>query len=829
MSADRVYGTNISLPPLADLFSTQEDRDDANLEKVQLISLDELHPFPNHPFQVRDDDEMEKLSESIKDHGVLLPAIVRSRKEGGYELISGHRRKHACELAKLTEMPVLVRDMDDDAAILLMVDSNVQREHILPSERAKAYKMKLEALKRQGERSDLTSTQVVQKLSVDKVAEEADTSRGTIQRYLCVEKIDAETGKAVRLANTAFQLFAIHADGTETPVEMQDPFSGDPGQKTSIFKTDSEGRMKTPEKLPLGKYRIVEVEGPNGFYNDSEFNVVFTLSGDSVWETSGDAFVIRQRYANHETLGQITIRKTGEVLSAQKQKGLFGQSKPATLLYESRPLAGAEFTITAAEDIYTQDRQVDENGNRTLWYAKGDVVAVVTTGDGTHYQGVFAPTRTVPTYPFGRVTHTSEEGAVSVVLPLGSYQIRETKAPYGYLPSDKTFDVTLSWDNQEQSILPEQSVEVQNVREKAKVGVYKKDAVTGKFVAGAVFHLYTKDDIYSADGEKLFAAGDLVATSPETNADGYTFFDADIPLREERYEEPGQHNSGRYTIVEIQAPEGYLLNPAPMDVTFTYTGQVVQVLDSTCENLPTKVLLSKRELTGDAELPGATLQLTNQHGEMIREWVSGKTAEKISGLHLDEIYTLTETIPAPGYALAESIRFKLAQAVDSEGNPIPGTDVYVQTGKDLGIFDRWEKVTDATVVMRDDITRVQISKQDITNNRELPGAHLTLKTKDGKVVDEWTSTDKPHYMEKLPAGDYILSEITAPSGYEIAEDVSFTVKPTGEIQTVVMKDRPIPPVPQTGDTSHMAWLLCMAALSIAGMAGIFWYQYRRKQ
>lgn len=192
MSADRVYGTNISLPPLADLFSTQEDRDNANLEKVQLISLDELHPFPNHPFQVRDDDEMEKLSESIKEHGVLLPAIVRPRKEGGYELISGHRRKHACELAKLSEMPVLVRDMDDDAAILLMVDSNVQREHILPSERAKAYKMKLEALKRQGERSDLTSTQVVQKLSVDKVAEEADTSRGTIQRYIRLNSLIPE-------------------------------------------------------------------------------------------------------------------------------------------------------------------------------------------------------------------------------------------------------------------------------------------------------------------------------------------------------------------------------------------------------------------------------------------------------------------------------------------------------------------------------------------------------------------------------------------------------------------------------------------------------------
>lgn len=652
-----------------------------------------------------------------------------------------------------------------------------------------------------------------------------------LEGYLCVEKIDAETGKAVRLANTAFQLFCIHADGTETPVQMMDPFSGDPSQKTSIFKTDSEGRMKTPEKLPLGKYRIVEVEGPDGFSNDSEFNVVFTLSADSVWESAGEDYVIRQRYANHETLGRITIHKTGEVLSG-KQQPLFRQNEPAKLLYEVRPLAGAEFTITAAEDIYTQDRQLDENGNRTLWYAKGDVVAVVTTGDGSCYQGVFAPTRTVPNYPFGQVLHTSEEGTVSVILPLGSYQIQETKAPHGYVLDPKLYPVTLTWENQEQSILPDTSVAVQNEREKAKVGIYKKDAKTGKFVAGAVFNLYTKDDIYSADGEKLFSAGERVATSPATNAEGYTYFEADIPLRGEAYGQLGhtdKQNSGSYTIVEAKAPEGYLLNPTPMEVTFTYSGQVVQTLDSTCENYPTEMQISKRELTGDAELPGAALRLTDSRGKTVREWVSGNEAEKIKGLHLDEIYTLTETIPAPGYALAESIRFKLAQAVDSEGNPIPGTDVYVQTGRNLGVFPHWEKVTDGTVVMRDDITRVEISKQDITNQQELPGAHLVLKTKQGEIVDEWTSTDKPHYLEKLPAGEYVLSEITAPSGYAIAEDVSFTVQPTGELQTVVMKDRPILPSPKTGDTINTGLLCLLAVGSLVGAVGTFVYQRRRKQ
>ena len=149
MSERRRYEIN---PSFADLFTTQEDRDEAKLEKVQMLPLKDLQPFPDHPFEVRDDEEMEKLVDSIRVHGVLMPAIARERPDGSYELVAGHRRKRACELAGLQEMPVLVREMDDDTATILMVDTNVQREHILPSEKAKAYKMKLEALKRKGGR-----------------------------------------------------------------------------------------------------------------------------------------------------------------------------------------------------------------------------------------------------------------------------------------------------------------------------------------------------------------------------------------------------------------------------------------------------------------------------------------------------------------------------------------------------------------------------------------------------------------------------------------------------------------------------------------------------
>lgn len=177
---------NIRLTSVDDLFSTEASREEAQREKVQEIPLEELHPFPNHPFKVLDDDRMLDTAESIREHGVLVPAIARPRTAGGYELIAGHRRKRGCELAGLATMPVIVRDLDDDAATIIMVDSNIQRESLLPSERAFAYKMKLEAMKRQGSRNDLTSGQVGQKLkwSVEKVAEQAGDSTKQVQRYI---------------------------------------------------------------------------------------------------------------------------------------------------------------------------------------------------------------------------------------------------------------------------------------------------------------------------------------------------------------------------------------------------------------------------------------------------------------------------------------------------------------------------------------------------------------------------------------------------------------------------------------------------------------------
>lgn len=193
----REYGSNINLPSLDNLFSSEQERQDAKLEKIQILPLTELHPFRNHPFQVRDDDEMDKMVDSIKEYGVMTPAIVRPRKDGGYEIVAGHRRCHASQRAGVETMPCIVRDMDDDTAIILMVDSNCQREHILPSEKAKAYEMKLAAIKRQGQRRDLTSGQVVQKLSVQEVADGSGEGYKTVQRFIRLNKLTPELMKMV--------------------------------------------------------------------------------------------------------------------------------------------------------------------------------------------------------------------------------------------------------------------------------------------------------------------------------------------------------------------------------------------------------------------------------------------------------------------------------------------------------------------------------------------------------------------------------------------------------------------------------------------------------
>ena len=393
-----------------------------------------------------------------------------------------------------------------------------------------------------------------------------------MEGYLQLIKIDAETGKPVKIADAAFQIYRILEDGTEELIEMPDPDSGSATTKTSTFYTDADGYLKTSEKLPLGRYRVVELDGPAGFFNDEQYNVVFELTSERVWEVVGNAtddmddFIITEEYSNHETLGRLTIRKVGNVLTGYED----GQ-----FIYEQANLAGATYEIRAHGDIATGDRQ------GTLWYADGDLVATVTTGeDGQVDEVKFSPTRTPATYDFLTVSHDGTTGEVTITLPLGSYDITEVRAPYGFMLIDQTYTVTFGWNDQSNNIVLAQTIvdhtqdgdEVysydiinaadasdeqltgqpgtivfENARvlpvpetpedlvDKIGVGIHKRDAETSQPLAGAVYELYTVEAIYDVNGNKLADAGTLLATSAPTDDTGFTWFDVDVPIRGEAY------------------------------------------------------------------------------------------------------------------------------------------------------------------------------------------------------------------------------------------------------------------------------------------------------
>ena len=248
----------MQLASLDDLFSTQASRDEAQREKVQEIPLEELHPFAHHPFKVLDDDRMKDTADSIREYGVLVPAIARPHPDGGYELIAGHRRKRGCELAGLKTMPVIVRELDDDAAIVIMIDSNIQRENILPSERAKAYKMKMEAIKRQGARNDLTSPKISAKLrSDDEIGQQMGVSGDTVRNYISLTNLVPELMQMVdekKIAlSPAYQIAALKPEEQQMLVTTIDYEQATPSlsQAQRMKKFSQAGRLNEDSMLAI--------------------------------------------------------------------------------------------------------------------------------------------------------------------------------------------------------------------------------------------------------------------------------------------------------------------------------------------------------------------------------------------------------------------------------------------------------------------------------------------------------------------------------------------------------------------------------------------------
>ena len=399
-------------------------------------------------------------------------------------------------------------------------------------------------------------------------------------------------------------------------------------------------------------------------------------------------------------------------------------------------------------------------------------------------------------------TITTDDTGIAKIsgLPLGKYYVKEKATVEGFVLDDEAREIDLTYRDQDTAEVT-YSADWQNNRQKAEVQVVKKEKDSDRVLEGAVFALCVKDDITGADGKVILKA-DTVIEELATDKEGKLTFTADLPI------------GFAYYIKETSPAPGFAMTDETQEFTFEYGGAEKEKVSYafTFEDEPTVIEITKTSLTDGKELEGAKLQVTDESGKVVDSWTSGKEAHIIKELVVGQKYTLTETKPADGYVTAESITF----TVEDTAKP-------------------------QKIEMKDDVTKVEISKTDISG-KELPGAKLTILDKDGKTVESWTSEEKPHYIEMLPIGEYTLREESAPDGYLVAEDVKFTVEDTGEIQKVVMKDEvkpeetPTPETPstqvtdtpKTGDNTHMLiWIL----LAIAGMAGsvsAVWIAKKRK-
>ena len=375
---------------------------------------------------------------------------------------------------------------------------------------------------------------------------------------------------------------------------------------------------------------------------------------------------------------------------------------------------------------------------------------------------------------------TDETGIAKLEnLPLGKYYVKETGTAYGHVLDGEIRHVDLTYVDQNTPVVVYDK-DWQNNRQRVEVNVLKKGKDSDRTLEGAIFGLFAKEDIKSETTGKVLIEADEIIELKSTDEEGKITFVADLPI------------GATYYVKELYAPDGFVTNDEVKEFTFEYAGedQPTVTYDFTFDNQPTVVEFTKSSLTTGKELPGCKLKVVDADGNIVDEWTSGKEAHVIRELTVGKEYTLVETKPADGYVTAESVKFTIKDTADVQ-----------------------------KVEMKDDVTKVKISKQDIAG-KELPGAKLTILDQDGKVVESWTSTEKAHYIEMLPIGKYTLREETAPDGYLVAKDVEFEVKDTSEVQHVTMVDeekpaektpeggKPVSDSPKTGDNTNL-WLWFM--------------------
>ena len=694
------------------------------------------------------------------------------------------------------------------------------------------------------------------------------------ESYIKIVKVDSETGKTIPYEGAGFEIYDSNGQKISMTFAYPTPTTID------TFYTNSEGYLITPEVLPYGEYSLVEVQAPVGYVLDST-PVSFTVSADNAEEENA-LTVIKVRKENTAQKGRISVQKTGDIFKTvatassaytDENGEMIVNPTTYTPVFADGDLSGAVFQVIAVEDIVTLD-------GTTRAYA-GDVVSEITTDENGY--------------------------AETELLYLGKYEVREIKAPYGYVLNNEPKDVELTYAGQEFEVRDTVNTAFENEYQSVRIslskvmendelfGIYGKDYYTS-----IRFGLFAAEDITAADGSVIPADGLLSEVSLAENMTAK--FDVQIPfgryyvqeiatdehyvLNGEKYlvnfEYMGQdirtadidcgqfvnllkrgrieghkvddkseplENAvfglftadcvkfsrdtaimtaasdengyfvfdeipyGEYIIHEIESPRGYILSGKEYAVSIAEDGEVIEI---TAGNKPVTVEISKRDVYGN-ELVGAEMVLENADGETVDKWTSDGTNHIVSKLGAGE-YVLKEIAAPDGYVIAMDIKF----SVDVYGN------VTVENVDSKALSDNGYPL----IVMVDDTTKVRISKQDVTTGEELPGATLQIIDENGNVVEEWVSTNEPHMIEgKLIAGkEYTLKEIIAPEGYEITNEIKFTVNADGTVTEVVMYDEHTPDletpptviidIPHTGvsaDNSAELYLVATAVIMVFGM------------
>lgn len=609
---------------------------------------------------------------------------------------------------------------------------------------------------------------------------------------LSVEKQDAETGKALKGATFGLYNKEAISSGDKVIVKadtlLQEITSNEKGK--AAFTLD----------LPLGRYYLKELQAPAGYVSSDEIlEFDATYQGQDVKTIKLKSVKKNQPTTVEVTKADITtgteldgasmsvLDKDGNVIDSwtsvkdsphvikRLQVGKTYILREELAPYGYLRATDVEFTISDTAEVQKVKMEDEVPVARLLVNKKGEFLDSVSLLDNAkgmieHLFNYVTGNLTDVTFNVyaaeairaadgvsadyyaadelvGSITTDGNGIAQMDNLPLGRYYIVEKETAHGYVLDNEPRYVDLTYRDQDTPLVT-YSADWQNARQRVQVEVLKKEKDSDKVLSGAIFGLYAADDIVSSKGKVLLAKDTLIELKT-TDEEGKIQFAADLPV------------DSRYYIKELAAPDGYVTDQEPQEFTFEYQGSGTSVAEYafTFEDEQTTVELSKADLTDKKELPGASLKVTDEDGNTVDEWVSKEEAHIIKGLIVGKKYKMTETKPADGYVTAESIEFTVENTKEVQKHQ-----------------------------MLDDVTKVEISKKDITDSSEVPGAKLIILDKDGKKVESWTSTDKPHMVEKLPVGEYTLREEQAPDGYLIAEDVKFTVKDTGKVQKVKMKD-----------------------------------------